>query len=107
MATAEQTAVDKEMEVLKADLAALRADLAKATRQSGRAAGVGAEALSEKASEEMERLRGEVDRLMHVAGERGRGAVRAAESTIEEKPLTSVLVAFGVGLVIGKLLDRR
>ena len=65
------------------------------------------EELGDKANEEISRLKAEVDRLMHLASERSRGAVAAAEHKIEERPLTSVLVAFGVGLVIGKLIDRR
>ena len=105
--TAAGKAVDTEMETLKADLAALKADLAKVTRQAGRTAGIGAEELGDKANEEISRLKTEVDRLMQLASERGRGAVAAAEHKIEERPLTSVLVAFGVGLVIGKLIDRR
>ncbi|WP_449220016.1 DUF883 family protein [Tistrella mobilis] len=105
--TASGKAVDTEMETLKADLAALKADLAKVTRQAGRTAGIGAEELGDKANEEISRLKTEVDRLMQLASERGRGAVAAAEHKIEERPLTSVLVAFGVGLVIGKLIDRR
>lgn len=35
----------------------------------------------------------------------GKKAVEAVETTVEDKPLQSVLVAFGVGLLLGKLLD--
>jgi ElaB/YqjD/DUF883 family membrane-anchored ribosome-binding protein len=35
----------------------------------------------------------------------GKKAVEAVETTVEDKPLQSVLVAFGVGLLLGKLID--
>ncbi len=78
---------------------------------------------------EIENLKGEVSSLMETLGKlasegTGEGArllreardrasaqasqsVRQVEAKIVERPLISVLAAFGIGLVIGKLLDRR
>jgi ElaB/YqjD/DUF883 family membrane-anchored ribosome-binding protein len=37
---------------------------------------------------------------------RGRKGVAAVKQQIEERPFISLLVAFGIGLVIGKLINR-
>jgi ElaB/YqjD/DUF883 family membrane-anchored ribosome-binding protein len=41
------------------------------------------------------------------AREYGEKVGKQLQTTIEEKPLASVLVAFGVGFLMGKLMDRR
>lgn len=78
---------------------------------------------------DVEQLRGDVasllDSLKGIGIERGREAVsrakrtgetvraeaeelqRRAEREIGERPITSVLSAFGLGFLIGMLLDRR
>jgi ElaB/YqjD/DUF883 family membrane-anchored ribosome-binding protein len=42
-----------------------------------------------------------------AATDRARHGIESAENTIVQNPLTSVLVAFGGGLLIGKLLSRE
>jgi ElaB/YqjD/DUF883 family membrane-anchored ribosome-binding protein len=50
---------------------------------------------------------GEVwDDATNEASRRGREGFAAVEQQIEERPFISVLVAFGIGLVIGKLINR-
>jgi ElaB/YqjD/DUF883 family membrane-anchored ribosome-binding protein len=50
---------------------------------------------------------GEVwDDATDEASRRGREGVAAVEQQIEERPFISVLLAFGIGLVIGKLINR-
>ena len=50
---------------------------------------------------------GEVwDDATNEASRRGREGVAAVEHQIEERPFLSLLVAFGIGLVIGKLINR-
>lgn len=41
------------------------------------------------------------------AGEPGRKALETVQSRIEERPIETLFVAFGVGLLIGKILDRN
>ena len=43
----------------------------------------------------------------HLATDRARQGVELAENTVVQNPLTSVLVAFGSGLLIGKLIKRN
>lgn len=79
---------DADLEKLKADLAALRKDvvsLTEAFRDRGvERARMGAEGVREQATH----------------------AAQTMSHQIEDRPYTSVLAAFGIGLVIGRLLDR-
>jgi ElaB/YqjD/DUF883 family membrane-anchored ribosome-binding protein len=50
---------------------------------------------------------GEVwDGATNEASRRGRAGVAALEQRIEERPFISVLVAFVIGVLIGKLINR-
>ena len=49
----------------------------------------------------------EMKRAANQAKLKGGEAVEVAQDKIKERPLTAVLVAFGAGILLGKLLDRR
>jgi ElaB/YqjD/DUF883 family membrane-anchored ribosome-binding protein len=95
MATSESSEeFSKDVEKLKGDIEALRKDVATIARalkdlgvSKGREAYDRAEALGERARK---RASDAEERISHE---------------IEERPFASVLTAFGVGFVIGKLLD--
>jgi ElaB/YqjD/DUF883 family membrane-anchored ribosome-binding protein len=88
--------VDDELEKLRRDLDQLRGDILSLTEtfrdiglEKGRAA-------MEKAKRTGASVRSEAD------------ALRArADRGIEERPITSVLTSFGIGFLVGMLLDRR
>ncbi|HYW93016.1 MAG TPA: hypothetical protein VFA95_11270 [Gammaproteobacteria bacterium] len=86
----------KEFEALKADVARLRgdiSDLAGAVRHAGEESGRQAYAKARQAGEQ----------AWHQASE----AEQAAAHEIAERPVASVLTAFGVGFLVGLILDRR
>ncbi len=86
---------EKDIDSLKADLNALRSDLAALT-----------ESLKERGYHE---ARARFDKAKAQASEAREQAAQMAGNVghqIEERPLTSVLTAFGVGFVLGKLLGR-
>jgi len=56
--------------------------------------------------ETVERLSDEVDRLYNGLAKQSAQSVKAISRQIEEQPLTSLLVAFGIRLVSGRLLSR-
>jgi len=90
---------DDEIKALKEDLAGLRKDmqaLVKTVSDDARSRG----------RETVNKARAEAGRYADEALSRGRDGMAAIESHIEERPFTSVLMAFGIGLVIGKILDR-
>lgn len=98
MATIETNAnkgSDKDLESLKADLNALRSDLAALTESLKERGYKQARAGFDRAKAQAYEVR---DQAMHTAENVGQ--------QIEERPFTSVLAAFGVGFVLGKLLSR-
>ena len=87
-----------DIDKLKSDLEELRRDvaaIASGIKALGAAKGEEAFARAEARAEEI--------------GERARASLAATEELlgreIEERPIASLLMAFGVGFVIGKLLD--
>ncbi|HLS69062.1 MAG TPA: hypothetical protein VK035_06930 [Kiloniellales bacterium] len=100
-------AVDQELETLRGDLNNLRADVRKLTDDLASAARTGASIASDEAEAEMKRLRADLDELYHRALSRGQASLESVEEHVERNPLTSLAVAFGVGLLLGKLLDRH
>ncbi|HET8551147.1 MAG TPA: hypothetical protein VFM97_01565 [Gammaproteobacteria bacterium] len=87
---------EKDINAIKGDVESLRSELKSLTDTIKREAEHQARAGYEKVREYGEKAR-------HQAKQ---GAAMV-EDQIEERPLISVLTAFGVGFVIGKLLDRK
>jgi ElaB/YqjD/DUF883 family membrane-anchored ribosome-binding protein len=85
-----------ELAKVKEELAALRKDLAALTESYKKTARDEADGLAARARTGAEQV-----------GAKAREGVSAISEQIEERPLTSALVAFAAGLVIGRLLDRR
>jgi ElaB/YqjD/DUF883 family membrane-anchored ribosome-binding protein len=101
------TSLEKELEALRADMAKLRSDLAglaDAVKDAGQRRVDGArESLADLAGALRDELKGAFD----GARDKSRKSVETVEQTIEEKPFLSLLTAFGVGVLLAKLLDRR
>jgi len=85
---AENEALKKDIEQLRNDLAAL----AKSYKASG----------EQQAQAGLDSARGKYYELRDEASRR----TQDVGSEIEARPFTSVLAAFGIGLVLGKLLGR-
>jgi ElaB/YqjD/DUF883 family membrane-anchored ribosome-binding protein len=54
----------------------------------------------------VEKLSEEADRLYRALSRQGGRSIKAVGRQVEEQPLTSLLIAFGVGLISGRLLGR-
>lgn len=90
----------KDVETLKDDILKLREDLsgiAQSLLEKGKSE---TEAAKEKLSEGLQ------DEFQ-AAREMGKEKVESIEDHIREKPLQSLLIAFVIGLFLGKLFDRR
>lgn len=98
--------LSEELEAVRSDIGKLRSDMggvAEALRDVTRTRAEEArEGLASMASS----VRDEIRRNVENVRERGRGVVDEVETRIEQRPLTSLLIAFGAGLLLGKLLDR-
>jgi ElaB/YqjD/DUF883 family membrane-anchored ribosome-binding protein len=87
--------LSKSADDLRADLEQLRDDMGAMMKTVSRMANNG--------------QRESVDKLKQVgtvAADQARQGVEVAEQSIVENPFTSVLVAFGAGLLIGKLIKH-
>ena len=91
--------VEGEFGAVKDDLAKLRSDIANLSNALK-------ELTSETVHERLDSLRGGIDRLTDDAKQQSREVLDDLTDRIEERPLTSVLIAFGVGILLGRLFDR-
>jgi ElaB/YqjD/DUF883 family membrane-anchored ribosome-binding protein len=106
MAESRQAAGDRSYQALEAELSKLRDDVASL-------AGTVRDIASDEVHATVDAIR---DRLDKAAGEARKAARRAKagahdaadalEGAIEEHPFTSILIALGLGFVIGTLLRR-
>lgn len=90
----------KDVETLKDDISKLKEDLSSI-----------AESLLERGKSESEAARGRIEEGLRdefqAAKDKGMEKVESIEDHIREKPLQSLLIAFVIGLFLGKLFDRR
>jgi ElaB/YqjD/DUF883 family membrane-anchored ribosome-binding protein len=92
--------LSKDVDAIKTDLDALRKDLSSVLQTISSSAKNRAETELDALQKRMSQIAGDVQAT-------GRDGLRAVEGQIGDKPLVSVAVAFAVGLMIGKLFDRR
>jgi len=91
--------VGSEFDTVKEDLAKLRSDIASL---SNALKGV----TSDSVHEQIASIRSRIDGLTDEARTHSRDTLDDFANRIEERPVTSVLIALGVGFLIGRLLDR-
>lgn len=92
--------LSKDVDAIKGDLDALRKDFASVVETIKGTA-------KSRAESEIDALQKRINQIAADVQTSGREGLRAVEGQIGEKPLVSVAVAFAVGLMLGKLLDRR
>jgi len=91
--------VEGEFSAVKDDLAKLRTDIANLSAALK-------DLTSDTVHEQIDSLKGRIDHIAHDAKDRGRQAMDDLADHIEERPVSSVLIAFGVGILLGRLFDR-
>ena len=103
---ATERSLDKEFDALRADMEALRKDLGSLLAAVGDGATDEFRSRGRRARGAAERAGATIGEAAEEAQRRGAEGLAALEQRIEDRPLGSVLIAFGVGLLIGKLLQR-
>ena len=101
------TEPDADVNALRKDIEALRGDLeslAKNIKSMGEGKIQQASALG---TAKIDELRSELERRVDDLREQGRESVATVERTIQEKPLMTLLAAFGAGMLIARLLERK
>ncbi|HSA82902.1 MAG TPA: hypothetical protein VLE23_18945 [Geminicoccaceae bacterium] len=89
-----------DVDAIKSDLDTLRKDL---TTVLDRIKGTA----TSRAESEIQALQKRLNKIADDLQTGGRESLRAVEERIEERPLVSLGIAFAVGLVLGRLFDRR
>jgi ElaB/YqjD/DUF883 family membrane-anchored ribosome-binding protein len=92
--------LSKDVAALRADLDALRGDLGQLVDTLRTKTGSRAEA-------EIDALRKRIERLAGDVQTSGRETARRVEEQIEERPFASLAIAFAVGLMLGRMFERR
>jgi ElaB/YqjD/DUF883 family membrane-anchored ribosome-binding protein len=99
--------IQKDLDTLRADLAALRASLEEVTSDllnvGKDSATIAGRRLGERTAASRERLRN----AYGAARDQSARAIEGLQTTIEDRPFVSIVAAFGLGFVLGKMLDRR
>jgi len=92
--------LEADIEQLKADLKQLNETLVGLGRDSF-------DAVQSETAARFEALRKEADTIAADLKSKGKSQYAALEAQVQEKPLLTLLAAFGLGLIISRLLDRR
>ena len=98
--------VEQEFDTLKSDFGKLSTDLSNLTAALRDLTAEGAQDYMAKLRAATEHANGNVHAAAAALGARGREGLDAAAEHVRERPLASILICFGLGLVIGKLMDR-
>jgi ElaB/YqjD/DUF883 family membrane-anchored ribosome-binding protein len=101
------TKADQELDAVRAHVEALRAELGALTTHIR---GLSSAKLGEAqaaGSLKIEELSADLQRAADAFRQQGQASLAQLESTIREKPLLSLLAAFGAGVVIARLLERK
>jgi ElaB/YqjD/DUF883 family membrane-anchored ribosome-binding protein len=97
----------EDLETLRADIATLRADVERLTGTLKNIGGAAVESARRRGTEAVERVKTEAGHLAENVAAAGRTQVADLERRIKEQPLLAIGVAFGIGAILAKLLDRR
>ena len=92
-----------DLDTLGDDVALLKRDLSRLVEHVKNGS---YDVAKESTKDAVERLSGEADRLYRTLSKRGDRSIKAIGRQVEEQPLASLLVAFGIGLISGRLLGR-
>lgn len=98
---------DVDMKKLENDIAQLRDDLTKLSEQVAERVSERGDGVRSAIDARVKALRDEIEELSGRAQRTGRESFERVEDTIRERPLTSMLAAFGVGMLVSHLFGRR
>src|SRR5579871_3245677 len=92
-----------DLDAIGDDVAMLKRDLARLMEHMKNGA---YDVAAGSARETVERLSSEADQLYRGLAKQGNRSIKSISRQVEEQPLASLLVAFGIGLIGGRLLGR-
>ena len=99
--------LQKDLDAVKEDLAKLRSDIAELTQNLIDTGKDEVSSARSRVRAEARNLRRELRQTFNDTGEQGLKTIESVEQLLTDKPLVSLLAAFGLGLLVGTLLQRR
>lgn len=90
----------QDLDTLKTDLDVLKKDIGTIVQSLKGTA-------TNRAEAEVDAVRQRVGKLAGDLQSQGKEQIRSFEAQIEERPLASLAMAFAIGLIFGKMFDRR
>lgn len=112
----------RELNTLRSDLASLRGDVTTLSEKAGKTTKETIQEIMDAAKEATSNARAKlaeeadvlVNKVKHSASdvahsvkETGSAVVRGVEHQVEERPMTSVLTALGIGFLVGWMVSRK
>lgn len=98
--------LQKDLDAVKEDLAKLRSDIAELTQRLIDTGGSEVSTARNRVRSEARNLGREFRATLDETGEQGLKTVESIEQLLTDRPLVSLLAAFGLGLLVGKFLQR-
>ena len=92
----------KDIDAVIADVAALKRDLAKAIARFKDSSSD----TVEDAQDFVEEIRDELAGIVKDASKRSSRTVKSVSRKVEDQPVAALLIAFGVGFIISRLISR-
>jgi ElaB/YqjD/DUF883 family membrane-anchored ribosome-binding protein len=92
---------------VKEDFSALRSDLDSLRKDFGTFVSTLKSTAGSRAEAEVEAMRERIATLGNELQTTGQQQLRKVEGKIEERPYTSLAIAFAIGFVVSRVLDRR
>jgi ElaB/YqjD/DUF883 family membrane-anchored ribosome-binding protein len=101
------TKADQELDAVKEHVEALRTELAMLTKHIKGLSSATLERAQTAGALKIEELGADLERAADALRRQGQASVAQVENTIRERPLLSLLAAFGAGVLIARLLGRK
>ena len=98
---------DQEIDAIKEHMEALRTELSMLTKHIKGLSSATLERAQTAGALKLEELGADLERAAVALRRQGQMSVSQVENAIREKPLLSLLAAFGAGVLIARLLGRR
>lgn len=92
---------------LIADFKTVIGDIEVLLKEASGQLGDKASGLKEKLNDGMQKAKRQLDELESTAKEKGREAIQATDGFVHDRPWESVGIGFGIGVLVGILLNRR
>lgn len=105
--TESASTTDQELDAIKEHIDALRTELSMLTRHIKGLSSATLERAQSAGALKIEELGADLERAAEALRRQGQMSVAQVEDTIREKPLISLLAAFGAGVLIARLLGRK